>query len=511
MKKLLLILTMMVLPSVLFAQYTIEWERIVDTTGGNGFASKVTETPMREIFVTISNSSRVPFIKKFDRNGTWLRNHKYSFTNFQKGFQNFNPLTDSLYVEEFLPNTFDFRNISSLNLLYVGVFKRTNDNRKFPFYCDIFDFSLNRDYIKMEEMFEGTKRMHCIAQRNWNYLYLDTTQLIETQDYKRLLHFSIEEKNREFTPISKTILSPDTISFADNVSFGVPRALKYFADSSMVVVIASEEVSTNKPIGISFRIVDKTIQETGAFRILNDSQYTNYNVSIVDAAVLNDNIYVVGYEYLPNSTLKRGFIATVTKQGQFLGYKYLTPEGVYSKIQAVKIHGNSVVCVGAMSDSPDNSTIVPYLVSYDSGLDEASKKEYKWTDTGINSLYDYIVTFDNNAIVVGSKGGKPYMAKLLRDPKTSVSERPTQMRSSINIQPNPSTTEATISMMNRTSMQGTIDVFSVDGKHVETIYNGELDLYFNHTFSTANYPTGSYFVVIKGENLQETIPLTIQR
>jgi hypothetical protein len=60
-------------------------------------------------------------------------------------------------------------------------------------------------------------------------------------------------------------------------------------------------------------------------------------------------------------------------------------------------------------------------------------------------------------------------------------------------------------------MEGTIDVFSVDGKHIATIYNGELDLYFNHTFSTANYPTGSYFVVIKCENLQETIPLTIQR
>ncbi len=501
----------MVLPSVLFAQYTLDWERIVDSTGGYGFASKVTETPMREIFVTISNSSRVPFIKKFDRNGTWLRNHKYSFTNFQKGFPNFDPLIDSLYVEEFLPNTFILDQKSLIDLKYFGVFRRTNDERKFPFYCKISNSSFNQDYIKMEEMFEGTKRMHCIAQRNWNYLYLDTTQLIETQDYKRLLHFSIEEKNREFTPISKTILSPDTISFADNISFGVPRALKYFEDSSMVVVISSEEVPTNKPIGISFRIVDKSMQEIGAFRILNDSQYTNYNVSIVDAAVLNDNIYVVGYEYLPNSTLKRGFIATVTKQGQFLGYNYLTPEGIYSKIQAVKIHGNSVVCVGAMSDSPDNSTIVPYLVSYDSGLDEATKKEYKWTDTGINSLYDYIATFDNNAIVVGSKGGQPYMAKLLRDPKTSVSERPSLFRSSINIQPNPSTTEATLTMMNRFPTEVSIDVFSVDGKHIATLFTGEIDHYFNHTFSTRNYPNGSYFVVIKGENLQKTIPLTIQR
>lgn len=500
----------MVLPSVLFAQYTLDWERIVDSTS-TGFASKVVIKGPQELYVSISNTSRLPFFRKFDRNGNFMRNHKFSLTNFQKGFQNFNPLTDTLYVEEYLPNTFVFRNVSNLNLLYVGAFRRTKDNRKFPFYCDISDFTLNIDRIVMEEMFDGTKRMHCIAPRNWNYLYLDTTQLIETQDFKRLLHYSIEEKNSIFTPISKTILSPDTISFADNVSFGVPRALKYFADSSMVVVISSEEVPTSKPIGISFRIVDKTMQEIGAFRILNDSQYTNYNVSIVDAAVLNDNIYVVGHEYLPNSSLKRGFIATVTKQGQFLGYKYLTPEEIYSKIQAVKIHGNSVVCVGAISDSPDNSTIVPYLVSYDSGLDEATKKEYKWTDTGINSLYDYIATFDNNAIVVGSKGGKPYMAKLLRDPKTSVSEKPTPMRSSISLVPNPSTTEATISMMNRTSMEGTIDVFSVEGKHIAKIYNGELDLYFNHTFSTANYPSGSYYLVIKCENLQETIPLTIQR
>lgn len=511
MKKLLLILLLLFAPTISFSQYTLEWETIVDTTGGNGFASKVIETPIREIFVTISNSSRVPFIKKFDRNGTWLRNHKYSFTNFQKGFQNFNPLVDSLYIEEYLPNTFILDQKSMIDLEYFGVFRRTNDERKFPFYCNISNFSFNQDYITMEEMFEGTKRMHCIAPRGYNYLYLDISPPTQNQ-FGELFHFySIEEKDIEFKSINKTTLSEDSISKDPTVGYGVPRALKYFADSSMVVVISSEEVPTSKPIGISFRIVDKTMQEIGAFRILNDSQYTNYNVSIVDAAVLNDNIYVVGYEYLPNSTLKRGFIATVTKQGQFLGYKYLTPEGIYSKIQAVKIHGNSVVCVGAMSDSPDNLNIVPYLVSYDSGLDEATKKEYKWTDTGINSLYDYVVTFDNNAIVVGSKGGKPYMAKLIRDPKTSVVESKAVGNSSTRLLPNPSSTEATISMMNRTSMEGTISLYSVDGKILATLHSGEIAQNFEFSFSTANYPNGFYFVMINGEEFQETIPLTIQR
>lgn len=510
MKKLLLFFAMVLFPSIMVAQYSIVWETVVDTTGV-GFASKVVEMPSREIFVTISNSSRVPFVKKFDRNGKFFRNHKFSLTNFQNGFQNFNPLIDSLYVEEYLPNTFVFRLTGVIDLDYVGAFRRTNDNRKFPFRCDITDFGLNIDRITMEEMFEGSKRMYCIAPRNWNNLYLDISPPTQNQ-FGELFHFYfIEEKDAQFKSINKTTLSQDTISKDPTVGYGVPRALKYFADSSMVVVISSEEVPTSKPIGISFRIVDKTMQEIGAFRILNDSQYTNYNVSIVDAAVLNDNIYVVGFEYQPNSTLKRGFIATVTKQGQFLGYKYLTPDGVYSKIQAVKIHGNTVVCVGAMSDSPDNSTIVPYLVSYDSGLDEATKKEFKWTDTGINSLYDYVATFDNNAIVVGSKGGKPYMAKLLRDPKTSVVESSTLENSSTRLLPNPSSTEATISMMNRTSLEGTIDLYSVDGKQIATLYSGEIAQNFKFTFSTANYPNGSYFVVKQGEEFQETIPLTIQR
>jgi|GEM_PF-5148850 len=511
MKKFLLFLTMMVLPSVLYAQYTLEWEKIVDSTGGNGFASKVAVTVFGEFFVTISNSSRLPFMKKFDIDGKFLKQNKFNFNQFQAPFQNFNPLNDTLYTEQQLTNSFLFYTSGFHDVYYVGAFRRTNDNRKFPFVCNIFDFSFEQTSIRMEEMFEGTKRMHGIAQRGRNQLYLDTTQLIENQNSERFLQYSIEEKDLQFKSINTTVLSRDTISFADNVSFGVPRALKYFADSSMVVVISSEEVPTSKPIGISFRIVDKSMQEIGAFRILNDSQYTNYNVSIVDAAVLNDNIYVAGYEYLPNSTLKRGFIATVTKQGQFLGYKYLTPEGIYSKIQAVKIHGNTVVCVGAMSDSPDNSTVVPYLVSYDSGLDEATKKEYKWTDTGINSLYDYVATFDNNAIVVGSKGGKPYMAKLIRDPKTSVVESNDNAITSINITPNPSSTEATISMMNSTSMEGTISLYSVDGKILSTLHSGEIAQNFKFSFSTANYPNGSYFVVIKGENLQETIPLTIQR
>lgn len=500
---------MVLFPSILSAQYSIEWERFVDTTRA-GFASKVIETPWNQYYVSVTITSNFLYIARYGFNGTWMRDAKFGFTQFEKFYPNFSKAKDTFYTAEHSINSFLIHLRSMSDIRYFNFVKKNNDNKKYLFNAYMDEVNGFSNYIFIDT-FAIPSTYTSIASRNRNYLYLDVVTPFQTSNGDILQNYSIEEKDILFKSINKVVLSPDTLSGEPTVGYGVPRALKYFADSSMVVVIASEEVSTSKPIGISFRIVDKSMQEIGAFRILNDSQYTNYNVSIVDAAVLNDNIYVVGYEYLPNSTLKRGFIATVTKQGQFLGYKYLTPEGIYSKIQAVKIHGNTVVCVGAMSDSPDNSTIVPYLVSYDSGLDEATKKEYKWTDTGINSLYDYVATFDNNAIVVGSKGGKPYMAKLLRDPKTSVVESNDNAKASINITPNPSRAEVTIKMRNNVVNEGSISLYSVDGAFITTIYEGIFEREFHKSFSTTSFPIGSYVVVIKGNQIFESLPFTIMR
>jgi hypothetical protein len=141
-------------------------------------------------------------------------------------------------------------------------------------------------------------------------------------------------------------------------------------------------------------------------------------------------------------------------------------------------------------------------------------KSYGFIDypnTGASYIYRLkMITSDNNAKCYISLGEVP--ASLLTGVNTWIDQDIPREYGCISNYPNPFNPTTTIVLKLQTAEKGSLDIFDLRGRKLESLANGSLPSGIRqYQWDASKYPSGTYFCVLRTQNRTATAKLVLQK
>jgi|GEM_PF-2125650 len=494
MKKIKFLLVFL-LPISVFSQYSEVWkvtDKLYESVNKPYEVSKIKVGLNGSIYTSLANIPKVPQLSNVNNSGEVLSlfyNDVSKATAIAQNKEN----TLVFYVDESNPNKFLLQEgnlqIRYYNLLQSEDVKETysypiTHPKSFPIFYD----------SPLLSKKQNLRRFSVVFDDDFGLAYADTVWLGNVFDGKRIQNY-IFSKSGVFNENEKNFfLSPDTLSNDQNQAIGVPVAIRRFSNKDFLVVIASEDVPSSKPVDISFRIVDSNRIERSRFKI--DASKMNLNggnVTIRDVELIGDVIFMTGFTY-SNTGIKHPFFARINRDGTMLSYKSLSNNAELKRL--VKLNDNTLLAVGkTLTKSGSDIVSKRYLVELTSDLSVNQSVEFSGEGNGY--LNDVAVSPEGDVYVGGSQNGLPYLAKVVNNVTSVQTPQPvaSTMPNEVFIHPNPAKSTVTISLLNTIDGNGSVKVYSMDGSLVATFFEGVFSQQKDFTFSVASLPSGSYSIL----------------
>ncbi|MBL8004587.1 MAG: hypothetical protein JNL36_05795 [Candidatus Kapabacteria bacterium] len=499
MKK-LLFLIFLLLPISVFSQYSEVWkatDMLYESVNKPFEVSKIKVASNGSIYVSLANLPKVPQLSNVNNSGEVLSLFYNDVTKATAIAQN-KEKTLVFFVDESNPNKFLLQEgnlqIRYYNLLQSEDVKETysypiTHPKSFPIFYD-------SPLLSKEQ---NLRKYSCIFDNDFGLAYADTVWLGNVFEGKRIQNY-IFSSSGVFNENEKNFfLSTDTLEGDPNQAIGVPVAIRRFSNQDFLVVIASEDVPSSKPVNISYRILDSNFLETFRYKI--DASKMNLNggnLTIRDVELMGDVIFMTGYTYT-NSGIKHPFFARINRDGTMRSYKSLSNNAEMKRL--VKLNDNALLAVGKTMITEGNEVVTKrYLVELASDLTVNQSIEFSGEGNGY--LNDVAVSPEGEVYIGGSQNGLPYLAKVANNVTTVQAPQPvtSTMPNEVFIHPNPAKSSVSLTMPQALLGNGSIRLYTMDGSLVATFFEGVFSQQKDFTFSVASLPSGSYSILIDSPN-----------
>lgn len=495
MKK-LQFLILFLTPVFVFSQYSEVWEvtdMLYESVNKPFEVSKIKVASNGSIYTSLANIPRFPQLSNVNNSGEVLSLFYNDVTKATAIAQN-KEKTLVFFVDESNPNKFLLQEGESAlryyNLLKSDMVKEsysyplTHPKNQPLFY--------NSPLLSKEQ---NLRKYSCIFDNDFGLAYADTVWLGTVFEGKRILNYLFSTSGMFNENEKNYLLSPDTLGNDANQAIGVPVAIRRFSNKNFLVVIASEDVPSSKPVDISFRIIDSNRIERSRFKI--DASKMNLNggnLTIRDVEILGDVIFMTGYTY-STSGIKHPFFATINRDGSLLSYKSLHNNAEMKRL--VKLNDNTLLAVGKTMTTVGNEEVTKrYLVELASDLSVNQSVEFSGEGNGY--LNDVAVSPEGDVYIGGAQNGLPYLAKVAKNVTSVQAPQPitSTMPNEVFIHPNPAKSSVSLTLPQALYGNGSIRLFTMDGSLVATLFEGVFSQQKDYTFSVASLPSGSYSILI---------------
>ena len=499
MKK-LQIFILFLLPICVFSQYSEVWKVSDDLNEQVNMpysVSKLRVSDNGKIYATLSNQKRVPIISSIDLSGNKL---SFSVNNIEKATRAIQNSQGSIqyFVDESLPNKFLIQDKNPMIRYYNLI--RSNEEKRTYSYGAYHPKTTPMFYDSpIGELRQYVRNFTTVYDNEFAIVYADTVWTGRVFNEGRILNYLISSAGDLNENEDNFTLSSDTLSNDPNQAIGVPVAIRRFSNKDFLVVIASEDVPTSKPVDISFRVLDSNFNETFRYKI--DASKMNLNggnVTIRDVELISNVIFMTGYTYT-QSGIKHPFFAKINRDGAMLSYKSLHNNAEMKRI--VKLNDNRLLAVGKTLITVGNEVVSKrYLVELASDLSVNQSVEFSGEGNGY--LNDVAVSPEGDVYVGGSQNGLPYLAKIVNNVTSVQAPHPitSTMPNEVFIHPNPAKSSVSVSLQNAINGKGSVKLYSIDGSLVATLFEGLFSQQKDFTFSVASLPNGSYSILIDSPN-----------
>ncbi|MBL8004730.1 MAG: hypothetical protein JNL36_06515 [Candidatus Kapabacteria bacterium] len=256
-----------------------------------------------------------------------------------------------------------------------------------------------------------------------------------------------------------------------------------------------------------------------------DFGLTNHYLIPKNIFVKNDNYIVVGNLQMVNDTTPyfdngKQFIATITKQGEVVAFKQLESPFFVNEACLSK-DSTKIAMLGFEYDKSNLKNRKLGVVEYDLETENVRKVIYAdskgvlfTSSIRAYSNGDYAVTTSANGDSVVKNGLTPFFyVHRITNSTTSVDETKPVNKTTVRLEPNPTSEYATVRFLASEEMS---QVNLVDSKValIRNIYTKDVGGSFESsvTFRVSDLANGMYYVVVgNGTKTIETVPLSIQR
>jgi len=499
MKK-LLSLILFLIPISVFSQYSEVWkvtDKLYESVNKPFEVSKIKIALNGSIYASLTNIPKFPQLSNVNNSGEVL---SLFYNNVSKATAIAQNADSSLvfYVDESNPNKFLLQEgnlqIRYYNLLQSEDVKETysypiTHPKSYPIFYD----------SPLLSKKQNLRRFSVVFDDDFGLAYADTVWLGNVFEGKRIQNY-IFSTSGVFNENEKNFfLSTDTLEGDQNQAIGVPVAIRRFSNQDFLVVIASEDVPSSKPVDVSFRILDSNFKETFRYKI--DASKLNLNggnLTIRDVEILGDVIFMTGYTYT-NSGIKHPFFARINRDGTMRSYKSLSNNAEMKRL--VKLNDNTLLSVGKTVTTVGNEVVTKrYLVELTSDLSVNQSVEFSGEGNGY--LNDVAVSPAGDVYIGGSQNGLPYLAKVAKNVTSVQAPQPitSTMPNEVFIHPNPAKSSVSLTLPQALYGNGSIRLFTMDGSLVATFFEGVFSQQKDFTFSVASLPSGSYSILIDSPN-----------
>jgi|GEM_PF-2764030 len=256
-----------------------------------------------------------------------------------------------------------------------------------------------------------------------------------------------------------------------------------------------------------------------------DFGLTNHYLIPKNIFVKNDNYIVVGNLQMVNDTTPyfdngKQFIATITKQGEVVSFKQLESPFFVNEACLSK-DSTKIAMLGFEYVKSNLKNRKLGVVEYDLETENVRKVIYAdskgvlfTSSIRAYSNGDYAVTTSANGDSVIKNGLTPFFyVHRITNSTTSVDETKPEYKTTVRLEPNPTSEYATVRFL-ATDEMSQVNLVDSKGALVRNIYAKDVGGSFESsvTFRVSDLANGMYYVVVrKSTKTLETVPLLIQR
>ncbi len=484
------------LPISVFSQYSEVWNintEFNDPINQPYMVSKIEIADNGTIYTSLASVTRVLNLAGSNSEGKKLFSFTNNITNAVSVIQSTeNPL--DFYVDETHPNKFLLQE-SSLYVRYYNVLRNLSNKETFAYpiyHAKSYPSYYSTSIVSKQQ---NLRTYTTVFDNNMGLNYADTVWKGYVFEGKRILNYIFSYSGVYNENETNYLLSPDTLSNDPNQAIGVPVAIRRFSNKDFLVVIASEDVPSSKPVDVSFRILDSNFKETFRYKIDASKMNLNEgNLTIRDVEILGDVIFMTGYTFT-QSGIKHPFFARTNRDGSMLSYKSLHNNAEMKRL--VKLNDNTLLAVGKTMTTVGNEEVTKrYLVELASDLSVNQSVEFSGEGNGY--LNDVAVSPEGDVYIGGSQNGLPYLAKVVNNVTSVQAPQPitSTMPNEVFIHPNPAKSSVSLTLPQALYGNGSIRLYTMDGSLVATFFEGVFSQQKDYTFSVATLPSGSYSILI---------------